>query len=212
MGKGEVVDIEREVELGGPIHSKGVLILAGFLGARYAREAPLTLSASLVFEQSYGGVEGDSASLAELCALLSAIGEAPLRQGVAVTGSVDQHGRVQAVGGVTDKVEGFFEVCRARGLGGAQGVVLPASNVTHLVLRDEPLAAIAEGRFRLWAVETVDEALEVLSGVPAGAADAAGRFPAGTVNAAVAERLERLAERARAFAAAAAQGDGGRRG
>jgi predicted ATP-dependent protease len=211
LGRGEVVDIEREVELGGPIHSKGVLILAGFLGARYAREAPLTLSASLVFEQSYGGVEGDSASLAELCALLSAIAEVPLRQSVAITGSVDQHGRVQAVGGVSAKVEGFFEVCRARGLDGTHGVILPASNVPHLVLRDEPLAALAEGRFRIWAVETVDEAIELLAGLPAGAADAAGRFPAGTFNAAVAERLERLAERARAFAAPPREADGGRR-
>jgi lon-related putative ATP-dependent protease len=212
IGKGEVVDIEREVELGGPIHSKGVLILAGFLGARYARESPLSLSATVVFEQSYGGVEGDSASLAELCALLSAIAEVPLRQAVAVTGSVDQLGRVQAVGGVSDKVEGFFEVCRARGLDGAQGVVVPASNVPHLVLRDEALAAIAEGRFRIWAVETVDEAMETLCGLPAGAAGAEGRFPAGTLNARVAERLERLAERARAFAAAPREADGGPRG
>lgn len=212
MGKGEVVDIEREVELGGPIHSKGVLILGGFLGARYARESPLSLAATVVFEQSYGGVEGDSASLAELCALLSAIAEVPLRQAVAVTGSVDQLGRVQAVGGVSDKVEGFFDVCRARGLDGAQGVVVPAANVPHLVLRDEAFAAIAEGRFRVWAVETVDEAMEVLSGVASGAADAEGRFPAGTLNARVAERLTRFAERARAFAAAAREGDGGPRG
>ncbi|HEX9050120.1 MAG TPA: ATP-binding protein [Anaeromyxobacter sp.] len=212
MGRGEVVDIEREVELGGPIHSKGVLILGGFLGARYAREAPLTLSASLVFEQSYGGVEGDSASLAELCALLSAIAEVPLRQSLAVTGSVDQLGRVQAVGGVSDKVEGFFEVCRARGLDGAQGVVLPASNVPHLVLRDEAVAAMAEGRFRIWAVETADEALELLCGLPAGAPDAEGRFPSGTVNARIAERLARFAERARAYAPAARDGDGGARG
>ncbi len=212
MGKGEVVDIEREVELGGPIHSKGVLILSGFLGARYARESPLTLSASLVFEQSYGGVEGDSASLAELCALLSAIAEAPLRQGIAVTGSVDQLGRVQAVGGVSDKVEGFFEVCSARGLDGTHGVLVPASNVAHLVLRDDVLAAMAEERFRIWPVETVDDALELLTGLAAGAPDAEGRFPAGTVNARIAERLERLAERARALAAAAREADGGARG
>ncbi len=212
MGRGEVVDIEREVELGGPIHSKGVLILGGFLGARYARESPLTLSASLVFEQSYGGVEGDSASLAELCALLSALAEVPLRQSVAVTGSVDQLGHVQAVGGVSEKVEAFFEVCRSRGLDGTQGVVLPASNVPHLVLRDEALAAIVEGRFRLWAVETADEALELLSGLPAGAPDAEGRFPSATVNARITERLERFAERARAFAVAGHDGGGGPRG
>jgi len=211
MGKGEVVDIEREVELGGPIHSKGVLILAGYLGARYARESPLTLSASLVFEQSYAGVEGDSASSAELYALLSALAEVPVRQGIAVTGSVDQLGRVQAVGGVTDKVEGFFEVCRARGLSGEQGVLVPAANVPHLVLRDEVLAAMAEGRFRIWAVETVDEGIEILTGMPAGAAGAAGRFPPGTLNAKVSERLEAFAERARAFAAPPG-GSEGRRG
>jgi predicted ATP-dependent protease len=208
LGKGEVVDIEREVALGGPIHSKGVLILGGFLGGRYAREAPLTLSASLVFEQSYGGVEGDSASAAELCALLSAVAEVPIRQSVAVTGSVDQHGRVQAVGGVNEKVEGFFEVCRARGLTGEQAVVVPAANAKNLVLRDEVIAAVREGKFRLFAVETVDEAMEILTGLSAGAAGPDGRFPEGTLNARVAERLAALAEKARAFAAAA----GGRAG
>jgi lon-related putative ATP-dependent protease len=200
LGKGEVVDIEREVALGGPIHSKGVLILAGYLGARYAGDFPLTLSASLVFEQSYSGVDGDSASSAELYALLSAIAGVPLRQSLAATGSVDQLGRVQAVGGVTEKVEGFFEVCRARGLVGDEGVLVPEANAHHLVLRDEVLAAVAEGRFRIWPVATVDEGLELLSGVPAGAADAAGRFPAGSFNARVAERLAALAARARELA------------
>ncbi|HSN93389.1 MAG TPA: ATP-binding protein, partial [Anaeromyxobacteraceae bacterium] len=180
LGKGEVVDIEREVALGGPIHSKGVLILGGFLGGRYAREAPLTLSASLVFEQSYGGVEGDSASAAELCALLSAVGEIPLRQSVAVTGSVDQHGRLQAVGGVNEKVEGFFEVCRARGLTGEQGAVVPAANAKNLVLRDEVIEAVQAGRFRVYAVEHVDEAMEILTGLPAGTPGPDGRFPAGS--------------------------------
>jgi predicted ATP-dependent protease len=200
LGKGEVVDIEREVALGGPLHSKGVLILAGYLGARYAGDFPLTLSASLVFEQSYSGVDGDSASSAELYALLSAIAGVPLRQTLAATGSVDQLGRVQAVGGVTEKVEGFFEVCRARGLAGDEGVLVPEANVPHLVLRDEVLAAIAEGRFRIWPVATVDEGLELLSGLPAGAADAQGRFPPGTFNAKVAERLAALAARARDLA------------
>jgi lon-related putative ATP-dependent protease len=197
LGEGEVLDIEREVELGGPLHSKGVLILAGYLGARYAADRPLPLSASLVFEQSYGGVEGDSASLAELCALLSALSGVPLSQAVAVTGSVDQLGEVQAVGGVNEKIEGFFDLCRERGLDGAQGVIVPAANVVHLMLRSELVEACAAGRFRVWPVERVDEALELLTGMPAGAAGPDGRFPEGTVNARVAARLERFAAEAR---------------
>ena len=199
LGKGEVVDIEREVELGGPIHSKGVLILAGFLGARYAEDRPLTLSASLVFEQSYGGVEGDSASCAELYALLSALSGLPIRQTLAVTGSVDQHGQVQAVGGVNEKVEGFFDVCRARGLGGSEGVLVPASNVKHLMLRSDVVEAAAQGRFHVYAVETVDQGIELLTGVAAGARRPDGTWPEGTVNARVAARLADLAEKARAF-------------
>ncbi|HTN53058.1 MAG TPA: ATP-binding protein [Anaeromyxobacter sp.] len=201
LGRGEVVDIEREVALGGPIHSKGVLILAGYLGGRYCREQPLTLAATLVFEQSYSGVEGDSASSAELYALLSAIAEVPLRQSLAVTGSVDQLGRIQAVGGVNQKIEGFFELCRARGLTGEEGVLVPAANVPHLVLRDEVIAAVAEGTFRIYPVETVDEGIELLTGLPAGAADGEGRFPEGSFDGRVAARLERLAARARALAA-----------
>jgi lon-related putative ATP-dependent protease len=208
LGRGEVVDIEREVELGGPVHSKGVLILAGFLGGRYGRDLPLALGATLVFEQSYSGVEGDSASSAELYALLSAIAEVPLRQSLAVTGSVDQLGRVQAVGGVNEKIEGFFALCRARGLTGEEGVLVPAANVPHLVLREEVVAAAAEGRFRVIAVETVDEGIELLTGLPAGAADPDGRFPEGTFNARVAARLEAMAARARAFAGGR---DGGER-
>lgn len=200
LGRGEVVDIEREVALGGPIHSKGVLILAGYLGQRYCGDQPLTLAATIVFEQSYGAVEGDSASSAELYALLSAIAGVPVRQSLAVTGSVDQLGRVQAVGGVTEKVEGFFELCRARGLTGAEGVLIPAANVPHLVLRDEVLAALHEGRFRIHAVERIDEGIELLTGLPAGAPDDAGRFPAGSFDARVAARLEALAARARSFA------------
>jgi len=200
LGKGEVVDIEREVELGGPIHSKGVLILAGFLGSRYAEDRPFTLSASLVFEQSYGGVEGDSASCAELCALLSALSGLPIRQALAVTGSVNQLGQVQAVGGVNEKVEGFFDVCRARGLTGAEGVLVPASNVKHLMLRADVVEAAAEGRFHVHAIETVDEAVELLTGVAAGERRADGTWPEGTVNARAAARLADLAEKARAFA------------
>jgi predicted ATP-dependent protease len=202
IGRGEVIDIEREVELGGPVHSKGVLILAGYLGGRYCRDRPLTLAATLVFEQSYSGVEGDSASSAELYALLSAIAEIPLRQSLAVTGSVDQLGRVQAVGGVNQKIEGFFELCRARGLTGGEGVLVPASNVRSLLLRDDVVAAVAEGRFRILPVETIDEGIELLTGLSPGVADAEGRFPEGTFNAAVARRLEAMAARARELAAA----------
>jgi lon-related putative ATP-dependent protease len=194
MGKGEVVDIEREVELGGPIHSKGVLILAGFLGARYAEEKPLSLSASLVFEQSYSGVEGDSASSAELYALLSAIAEVPLKQSLAVTGSVNQRGQVQAIGGVNEKIEGFFDICEARGLTGEQGVLIPAANVKHLMLRHDVVEAVEEGQFHIYPVETVDEGLEMMTGIPAGERDEEGNYPEDTVNHKVEARLSELAE------------------
>jgi predicted ATP-dependent protease len=192
-GKGEIIDIEREVKLGGPIHSKGVLILSGFIGGRYARERPLSLSASLVFEQSYGGVEGDSASAAELFALLSAIAEIPLRQSLAVTGSVNQHGRLQAIGGVNEKIEGFFDLCQARGLTGEQGVLVPVANVKHLMLRNDVVEAARAGRFRIVPIETVDQAMEILTGLPAGERDARGSYPAGSVNRRVEMRLARLA-------------------
>lgn len=195
MGKGEVVDIEREVELGGPIHSKGVLILSGSLGARYAAERPLSLSASLVFEQSYGGVEGDSASSAELYALLSAISGLPIRQSLAVTGSVNQYGQVQAIGGVNEKIEGFFDVCEARGLTGDQGALIPASNVKNLMLRADVIDAVAAGRFHVYPVETMDGGMELLTGVPAGERDENGEYPEGSVNARVENRLTELTER-----------------
>ena len=206
LGKGEVIDIEREVELGGPIHSKGVLILAGFLGARYASERPLSLSASIVFEQSYGGVEGDSASCAELYALLSALSEVPIQQSLAVTGSVNQHGQVQAIGGVNEKIEGFFDVCHARGLTGAQGVLIPQSNVKHLMLRKDVVDAVAAGKFRVFAVETIDQGIEILTGIPAGERDESGHFPEGTVNQRVEARLVRLAEQRKTYAAPEATG------
>jgi lon-related putative ATP-dependent protease len=201
LGKGEVVDIEREVELGGPIHSKGVLILSGFLGARYATRHPLSLSASLVFEQSYGGVEGDSASLAELCALLSALAEVPIKQSRATTGSVNQHGHVQPIGGVNEKIEGFFDVCKARGLTGDQGVLIPASNMQHLMLRPDVVEAVAAGQFHVYPVETVDQAIELLTGIPAGERDETENFPAGSINQRVEARLMALAEIQRDFAA-----------
>jgi predicted ATP-dependent protease len=168
LGDGQVVDIQRETRMGGPVHAKGVLILSSFLAARYSRFQPHAIVASLVFEQTYGLVEGDSASLAELLALLSSIADVPLRQNLAVTGSVDQFGNVQAVGAVNEKVEGFFDLCAARGLDGSQGAVLPHSNATMLMLRDDVVAAVAAGRFSLFAVRTVDEALELFTGLPSG--------------------------------------------
>jgi len=200
VGGGEVVDIEREVALGGPLHSKGVLILAGLLGARYAPHTPLALSASIVFEQSYGAVEGDSASLAELCVLLSAIGEVPVRQGLAITGSINQHGEVQAIGGVNEKIEGFFDVCSARGLTGDQGVIIPRANLAHLMLRADVVAAVAAGRFHVHAVSDVDQALALIADRPAGAREASGHFARGTVNAQVEARLAAFADDARRFA------------
>lgn len=196
FGRGEVVDIEREVQLGGPIHGKGVLILSSFLSSRFAADQPLSLAASLVFEQSYGGIEGDSASSTELYALLSALADLPLRQNIAVTGSVDQFGRVQAIGGVNEKVEGFFDLCRARGLTGEQGVMIPASNVRHLMLRRDVVEACGKGLFHVWPVETIDQGVELLTGVPAGEANAKGEFPPGTVNRKVAGRLAHFARKA----------------
>ncbi len=199
LGKGEVIDIEREVALGGPIHSKGVMILAGFLGGRFGREGPLSLTASLVFEQSYGGVEGDSASAAELFALLSALSETPIRQSLAVTGSIDQHGRIQAIGGVNEKIEGFFDVCQARGLTGEQGVLIPSANVQHLMLRQDVADAAKAGRFRVIPIDTVDQGMEILTGLPSGAADPRGQYPESTLNRRIAVRLAALARRAAAL-------------
>ncbi len=200
LGKGHVVDIEREVELGGPLHSKGVLILEGYLGARYAPDVPLTFAASLVFEQSYGGVDGDSASAAELFALLSALADVPIRQSIAVTGSLSQQGDIQPIGGVNEKIEGFFDVCSKLGLTGTQGVIIPKSNVQHLMLKREVVAACAEGRFAVWPVASVDEAMELLTGLRAGERNATGEFPEGTVNRRVEARLVALSEKAAAFA------------
>jgi lon-related putative ATP-dependent protease len=188
MGRGEVVDIEREVQLGGPLHSKGVLILSGFLGGRFGGERPLSLHASLVFEQSYGGVDGDSASAAELFALLSALSEVPIRQCFAVTGSVDQHGVIQAIGGVNEKIEGFFDICKAAGLTGKQGCIIPASNVKHLMLRADVVAACEAGQFRVIPMETIDQGFELLTGVPTEA-----------TNRKIAARLDAFAARASAL-------------
>lgn len=194
FGDEGVVDVQREAELGGAIHSKGVMILASFFAARFSGRRPLSLSASLAFEQTYGVVEGDSASLAELCALLSSLSGVPLRQWLAVTGSVNQHGAVQAIGAVNEKIEGFFDVCRRRGLTGRQGVLIPAANVRHLMLREDVVAACREGRFAVYPVADVDQAIELLTGIPAGAPDAGGNYPRGSVNGRVVERLAELAE------------------
>jgi lon-related putative ATP-dependent protease len=193
-GTGKIVDIEREVELGGPLHSKGVLILSGFLAGRFALESPMSLYASLVFEQSYGGVDGDSASSAELYALLSALSETPLRQDLAVTGSVNQHGVVQAIGGVNEKIEGFFDICAARGLTGTQGVMIPAANTRHLMLRADVVRACAAGRFAIYPIETIDQGIALLTGHPAGARGADGTYPEGSINRAVEDRLKHFAD------------------
>lgn len=202
LGEGEMVDIERESELGGPIHSKGVFILTSFLGARYSRNVPLSLAASLTFEQSYNGVEGDSASLAELCALLSSLADIPLTQSLGVTGSVNQLGRVQAVGGVNDKIEGFFDICGQRGLNGRQGAIIPAANVEHLMLRDDVIEAARTGQFSIYAVASVNEAIELLTGMSAGETDDQGIFPDGTFNHRVQTRLIELATIRHSFATA----------
>jgi lon-related putative ATP-dependent protease len=198
-GTGKLVDIEREVELGGPIHSKGVLILSGFLAGRYALDVPMSLYASLVFEQSYAGVEGDSASSAELYALMSALADMPLRQDLAVTGSVNQHGEIQAIGGVNEKIEGFFDICRARGLTGTQGVLIPATNVQHLMLRQDVVEACAAGRFAIYPISTINEGIAVLTGRAAGERGTDRCFPKGSVNRLVEERLRSFASIRKSF-------------
>ncbi|MCW8840866.1 MAG: AAA family ATPase [Gammaproteobacteria bacterium] len=193
IGEGNVVDIEREVEMSGPIHSKGVLILSSFIASRYAQKHPLSLSASLVFEQNYGGIDGDSASLAELCALLSAICGVSIKQSFAITGSVNQHGQVQPIGGVNEKIEGFFEVCRTRGLDGQQGVIIPAANTKNLMLHPDVVSAVREGKFSIYAVESVDQALSLLTGVEAGESDVQGNYPDESLNGKVQARLREMA-------------------
>ncbi len=190
FGDGEILDIEREVELGGDLHSKGMLIMSGYLGSTYAKDKPLSMSASLVFEQSYGAIDGDSATVAELCALLSAIAELPLKQSLAITGSMNQRGEVQAIGGVNEKIEGFFDVCSMLGLTGKQGVIIPSSNVQHLMLRQDVIDAVAKEQFHIHAIETVDQALGLLSGILVGELNDEGQYPEGSFNDAIAERLQ----------------------
>ncbi|AKH19125.1 Lon protease family protein [Sedimenticola thiotaurini] len=182
MGGGEFIDIERETKQGGPIHSKGVMILSSYIGQRYAKNQLLSVTASLVFEQTYGTIEGDSASAAELCALLSAMGDIPLKQSLAITGSVNQHGQMQAIGGVCQKIEGFFDICQARGLTREHGVIIPTANVKDLMLKQEIVEAAEAGLFKVYAVEHVEQAMELLTGLPAGVPDEEGLFPEGSIN------------------------------
>jgi len=199
LGREGVIDIEREAKLGGRIHSKGVMILSGYLTGKYAQDKPLSLSARLVFEQSYSGVEGDSASSTELYAILSALSGLPIKQGIAVTGSVNQKGVVQAIGGVNEKVEGFFEVCKAQGLTGPQGVIIPESNVQNLMLKEEVVGTVKEGKFHLYPVKTIDEGIEILTGVKAGKRRPDGTFEEESVNYMVDRRLAEMAEKLREF-------------
>ncbi|MDA8165775.1 MAG: ATP-binding protein, partial [Desulfobacteraceae bacterium] len=199
MGSNGVVNIDREAKLGGPIHNKGTMILSGYLGGKYAQEVPLTLTASITFEQLYEGVEGDSASSTELYALLSSLSRLPVRQELAITGSVNQHGEVQAIGGVNEKIEGYFEVCRAKGLTGRQGVMIPAANCLHLMLREPVVEAVAAGRFHIYPIETIDQGIGLLTGTEAGERQEDGTYPESTVNWLVQNRIRDLAEKAKAF-------------
>jgi lon-related putative ATP-dependent protease len=199
LGREGVIDIEREAQMGGPIHTKGVLILGGYLNEKFARDKPLSLSARLVFEQNYEGVEGDSASSTELYAILSILSGLPIKQNLAVTGSVNQKGEVQAIGGVNEKIEGFFEVCKAKGFTGKQGIMMPESNVQNLMLKEEIVDAVKEGKFHIYPVKTIDEGIEILTGVKAGTRGKDGAFESGTVNYKVDERLKEMAERLKAF-------------
>lgn len=193
-GKGGVINIERETKLSGKIHEKAILILTHYLGKRYAAKRPISLAASITFEQLYGMIEGDSATCAELYSLLSAIADVPVRQGIAVTGSMDQNGTVQPVGGINEKIEGFFDLCRARGLTGEQGVIIPEGNVRNLMLGKEVVAAVEEGRFRIYAISHVEEGIVLLTGLPPGEPGPEGRFPEGSLNGRVEDRLTRLRE------------------
>ena len=199
VGTSGIINIEREAQLSGRIHDKGVLILSGYLRDKYAQDKPLIMSGSICFEQSYGGVEGDSASSTEIYALLSSLAECPIRQDIAVTGSVNQKGEIQPIGGVNQKIEGFYEVCKAKGLTGSQGVIIPIQNVDDLMLRKEIIAAIEQGKFRIFAVKGIDEGLEILTGVKAGEKDKTGTYPEGTINYLVNKKLVELAENWKKF-------------
>jgi lon-related putative ATP-dependent protease len=204
MGRGGIINIERESKMSGKSHDKGVLILGGYLGGKYAQESPLSLSSTVCFEQSYDGVDGDSASSTELYAILSSLSEIPIKQAIAVTGSVNQNGEVQAIGGVNQKIEGHYDVCRLKGLDGAQGVMIPRANVRNLMLRPDVVEAVKAGKFRVYAVATIDEGIEILTGVPAGQRDEAGKYPEGSVNERVEAKLRQFTEQQKKIAASGA--------
>ena len=191
IGKNGIVNIEREVEMSGSSHSKGVMILTGYLGELFAQEKPLSLTASICFEQLYGGVDGDSASSTEAYAILSSLSGIPINQSIAVTGSVNQKGEIQPIGGVNEKIEGFFQICKMRGLNGEQGVIIPIQNVRNLHLNDQVIEAVKKGNFHIYAIKTIDQGIEILTGVPAGKKDKMGKFPAGTINYLANEKLEK---------------------
>lgn len=197
MGKNGIIDIEREIEMSGSSHSKGVLILSGYLGETFAQDFPLSLTASLCFEQLYNGVDGDSASSTELYAILSSLSEIPIKQSIAVTGSVDQKGHIQPIGGINEKIEGFYQVCKQRGLNGEHGVIMPIQNVKNLNLSDEVINSVKEGKFHIYAISSIDEGIEILTGVPAGKKNKEGKFPAGTIKYLAYEKLKRYAENAK---------------
>ncbi|MEN6303012.1 MAG: S16 family serine protease, partial [Armatimonadia bacterium] len=192
-GRSGVIQIDREAKLTGRIHDKGMMTLSGFLGERYGKNEQIQLSATLSFEQLYSELEGDSASSTELYCLLSSIGEVPIRQGIAVTGSVNQKGEVQAIGGVSRKIEGFFKTCKIKGLTGEQGVLIPNTNVRHLMLKPEVVEAVKNGQFHIWSARTIDEGIEVLTGMPAGKPDSKGNYPEDTINGRVQARLRKIA-------------------
>jgi lon-related putative ATP-dependent protease len=195
MGKNGVVDIERQVKMGGAIHSKGMLILSGYIGGKFAQESPLSLSASICFEQSYDGVDGDSASSTEAYALLSSLSGVPIKQGIAVTGSMNQHGVVQPIGGVNEKIEGYYHVCKMKGLTGQQGVIIPESNTKNLMLSDEVIEAVGKKKFHIWSVGSIDEGIEILTGKKAGRKDAKGNYPRGTINYLVDKKLKEYSKK-----------------
>ncbi len=209
LGQSGVVNIEREAKLSGKVHDKGMLIISGYLGGRHAQDKPLSLTATITFEQSYDGVDGDSASSTEIYALLSSLARLPIQQGIAVTGSVNQHGEIQAIGGATAKIEGFFDVCKEKGLTGQQGVIIPAANAPTLMLREDVVDAVAAGQFHIYPVSTIDEGIAILTGLPAGERGPDGRFPEGTVNRRVDDALRELAVRLRNFGKPPARRDNG---
>ena len=194
VGKNGIIDIEREVEMSGSSHSKGILILSGYLGEMFAQDMPLSLTASLCFEQLYNGVDGDSASSTELYAILSSLSGIPINQSIAVTGSVNQKGEIQPIGGVNEKIEGFFKICKTRGLNGSHGVMIPKLNEKNLNLSDEVVEAVKQGLFHIYAISTIEQGIEILTGVPAGKRDESGRFTSGSVNSLAYAKLKKYAK------------------